>query len=441
MGATYKLKRKKADGTLEDVILQGVITDLGEQEDNALAEQAILELLKPTSVPTGSHFFYTYHTTCRNDAVMALCSKTNEAIHITYISSISATFKYSYYDLRTEELQNNCWRSLSDLNPSFESVNIGEYNDESQCDNQINAQGFYINLRNESGNSYLSFNINDGVELVQYDGTSLVLNGGYFSVGDSDGSSLIITPSAITHNENEYQFPNESGTLATENYVGNGTITIKQAGTVKGTFTTNQSGDTTIELGNNYVTQTHTTTNSNYPLLFKQASGITTTEATTNTSRYANNIYVNPATGTVYANDFVVDGQSIVGGGGGGSSPVRKISSGNSNEIEIDASTLGAYFRVLCYIDGADELYVNENSFSLDSDYFYTVSIEGNLFEIGSVNGARLYYWNITVMLQGEGEDALRNSFLFTTTDTYFYIGDTGQSTSSHCRYSGTICD
>ena len=30
--------------------------------------------------------------------------------------------------------------------------------------------------------------------------------------------------------------------------VGNGTITIKQAGTTKGTFTTNQSGNTTIEL-------------------------------------------------------------------------------------------------------------------------------------------------------------------------------------------------
>ena len=36
--------------------------------------------------------------------------------------------------------------------------------------------------------------------------------------------------------------------------VGNGTITIKQAGTTKGTFTTNQSGDTTIELTDNNTT-------------------------------------------------------------------------------------------------------------------------------------------------------------------------------------------
>ena len=36
--------------------------------------------------------------------------------------------------------------------------------------------------------------------------------------------------------------------------VGNGTITIKQAGAVKGTFTTNQSGDATIELTDNNTT-------------------------------------------------------------------------------------------------------------------------------------------------------------------------------------------
>ena len=38
--------------------------------------------------------------------------------------------------------------------------------------------------------------------------------------------------------------------------VGNGTVTIKQAGTSKGTFTMNQSGDTTIELTDNNTTYT-----------------------------------------------------------------------------------------------------------------------------------------------------------------------------------------
>ena len=36
--------------------------------------------------------------------------------------------------------------------------------------------------------------------------------------------------------------------------VGNGTVTIKQAGTSKGTFTMNQSGNTTIELTDNNTT-------------------------------------------------------------------------------------------------------------------------------------------------------------------------------------------
>ena len=45
--------------------------------------------------------------------------------------------------------------------------------------------------------------------------------------------------------------------------VGNGTITIKQAGTTKGTFTTNQSGNTTIELTDNNTTYGVATTSAN----------------------------------------------------------------------------------------------------------------------------------------------------------------------------------
>ena len=43
--------------------------------------------------------------------------------------------------------------------------------------------------------------------------------------------------------------------------VGNGTVTIKQAGTSKGTFTMNQSGDTTIELTDNDTTYSEATQN------------------------------------------------------------------------------------------------------------------------------------------------------------------------------------
>ena len=45
--------------------------------------------------------------------------------------------------------------------------------------------------------------------------------------------------------------------------VGNGTITITQAGTTKGTFTVNQSGNTTIALTDNNTVYTHPTSSGN----------------------------------------------------------------------------------------------------------------------------------------------------------------------------------
>lgn len=62
------------------------------------------------------------------------------------------------------------------------------------------------------------------------------------------------------------------------------------------------------------VNQYYTTTNNNYPLLFKALAGNTSTANQLGATRFANTIYVNPSTGTVYANDFVVGGKSIVGG-------------------------------------------------------------------------------------------------------------------------------
>lgn len=59
--------------------------------------------------------------------------------------------------------------------------------------------------------------------------------------------------------------------------VGNGTVTIKQNGTTKGTFTMNQSGNTTVEL-----TDTNTDTNTHYTTrIYAGASGTTTNAAAT----------------------------------------------------------------------------------------------------------------------------------------------------------------
>lgn len=56
---------------------------------------------------------------------------------------------------------------------------------------------------------------------------------------------------------------------------------------------------------NTYMTQTYTTTSANYPLLFRGAPGLTTTSSAATSGRYANTVYLNPSTGTLYATKFV----------------------------------------------------------------------------------------------------------------------------------------
>ena len=220
--------------------------------------------------------------------------------------------------------------------------------------------------------------------------------------------------------------------------VGNGTITIKQAGTVKGTFTTNQSGDTTIELANTAVIQTHTTTNANYPLLFKQASGITTTGATTNTSRYANNIYVNPSTGTVYANDFVVDGKSIVGGGGGGNNNVQKLTS-YTDTLSINSTTLGAYFNVFCNIQDADEVAIGDKTIALDSERTYFVTVDGMLATKANANAN---VWRVMVTVRDDSNSGYANTYGYNVTATSaLNITHSGQYTTSVCFCTGILCE
>lgn len=82
----------------------------------------------------------------------------------------------------------------------------------------------------------------------------------------------------------------------------------------------------------NKVNQWHTTNDKDYPILFKYIAGTTSTSSSTTYTQYSNKIYVNPSTGTIYANDFVVDGQSIVGGGGGSAEPFIVTFTNNGND-------------------------------------------------------------------------------------------------------------
>lgn len=87
---------------------------------------------------------------------------------------------------------------------------------------------------------------------------------GEWSIGNLSGQETLTVSyttntnySAGTNTSTAIQFPVATGTVALTSQipsVGNGTVTIKQAGTSKGTFTMNQSGNTTIELTDNNTT-------------------------------------------------------------------------------------------------------------------------------------------------------------------------------------------
>lgn len=104
--------------------------------------------------------------------------------------------------------------------------------------------------------------------------------------------------------------------------VGNGTITITQNGTTKGTFTVNQSGNTTIAL-----TDTNTDTDTHYTS--KNVVGSSTATSNTTTALTNGNVYLNSV-----ENGAVTSTHNIKGSGG-----TTVISDANGN-IVIDSAVV-----------------------------------------------------------------------------------------------------
>ena len=133
----------------------------------------------------------------------------------------------------------------------------------------------------------------------------------YDNTTGSDYSTLL----ACTGNHgNVVSLPSGTGTLALTSQiptVGNGTVTIKQGGTEKGSFTMNQSGNTTIELsdtGTNtdtQVTQTSSTTNADYRVLL---SGSANDTPETTTAYKSNKLKFNPSSGTMSVGGIYSEG-------------------------------------------------------------------------------------------------------------------------------------
>ena len=133
--------------------------------------------------------------------------------------------------------------------------------------------------------------------------------------GGAGGGVLL----SIDGGSNYYPLLMNNDTIVKTVYSNNNTLILTFNPTAKATVNMPAGGYTTITgcwqiadyFEDNKVNQWHTTNDKNYPILFKYVAGTTSTGSSTTYAQFSNNIYVNPSTGTMYANDFVVGGQSL----------------------------------------------------------------------------------------------------------------------------------
>lgn len=244
--------------------------------------------------------------------------------------------------------------------------------------------------------------------------------------------------------------------------VGNGTIVVKQNGTGKGSFTTNQSSNTTIELTDTTYSAATTSADglmsaadkSKVDLLDLDTSDgtIFTVGSSSVTGGYIelnnNDCSVNIAGDNAYisASDTIYitnngeggihlnsDGGVYVNGNELPSSFPKKISS-TTTTININSSTVGAYFNLFGGIEEANELNVGGNTISLDSSTTYFVTAEGTLRYISGSNRV----WYVMITLQEYGNTPTYANYVITSSSG-FNISDTGQNGVGHRRYSGIL--
>ena len=127
----------------------------------------------------------------------------------------------------------------------------------------------------------------------------------------------------------------------------------------------------------------------------------------------------------------------ILQGVGGGP---RKISS-NTTTINIQATTVGAYFNIIGNLAEANELTVGGNSISLDSERSHCVRVEGMLTGKG-VSSPTTYYWRVMVTVSDDSATGTASTYTYyISTTSGFNISDTGQVGSGYCRYTGILSE
>ena len=177
--------------------------------------------------------------------------------------------------------------------------------------------------------------------------------------------------------------------------VGNGTITIKQAGAVKGSFTTNQSGATTIELTDNNtntwrdVIDNLTSTATDKSLSAKQGKWLNENKAAMTTLKGSENL-----------NDITTPGMYSCGGG---NSITNKPSNVNAFGLIVTHNATGSFYTQILHSNGGvsyrrncnngtwaswteekhtDTVYTHPG-YTARSNGFYKVSVDGT----GHVSG------------------------------------------------------
>ena len=128
--------------------------------------------------------------------------------------------------------------------------------------------------------------------------------------------------------------------------------------------------------------------------------------------------------------------QAVEQSGAGGP---RKISS-DTTSININSSTVGAYFNVFGEITDANELTIGGNSISLDSGYTYYVSVEGMLKNRSYASSTPTNYWKVMVTIKQDGASPAYSNYTIQSTSG-FNIADTGQNAGGTCRYSGILSE
>ena len=152
---------------------------------------------------------------------------------------------------------------------SIPSATYGAVKAKTQINNATTVNGHTINSDVPAGAKFTDTNTTYSTGTATYSGTTKLYTGtGTATDGTMtqaaiksalDGKQAAGSYAAASH-KHSYNDLNDKPAIPT---VGNGTVTITQNGTSKGSFTLNQSGDATIALTDNNTVYTHPTTSGN----------------------------------------------------------------------------------------------------------------------------------------------------------------------------------